>query len=354
MRLLLAQPRGFCAGVERAINTVLTALEVFGPPVYVRKQIVHNESVVRALKVKGAVFVDEADLVPMGATLIFSAHGVAPEVYAKAGGRALNVIDATCPLVTKVHIEAMRFARASRPTIIVGHREHEEVVGTRGYASARTLVVSDVAEAEAVDLPAGSAPAVLTQTTFSLDDSHEIIEVLRRRFPDLVTPARDDVCYATQNRQAAVREMVKSAEVILVVGASNSSNSNRLRDIAIAAGVRAYLLEDLSQLRPDWLEGVSCAGITSGASTPEHLVSELVHHLREHNGATVEIVEVVREDVNFALPTSLMRFKRQPLTALPEARHSAEIGAKIQERYLPTSAEPQQPERPESRNSALL
>ena len=322
MRLLLAQPRGFCAGVERAIDTVVTALELFGLPVYVRKQIVHNDTVVRALSAAGAVFVDDIDAVPPGATLILSAHGVAPEVYANARGRALNVIDATCPLVTKVHMEARRFARERRPTIIVGHREHDEVIGTRGYAPAGTLVVSNAAEAEAADLPAGSAPAVLTQTTFSLDDAREIIEVLRRRFPDLVTPARDDICYATQNRQAAVREMVKSAEVVLVLGAANSSNSNRLRDIAAAAGVRAYLLEDLSRLCPDWLDGVSCIGITSGASTPEHVVTQIVDHLCERYDATVEIVEVAREDVTFAPPAELMRMTRNGAGRVPTVRRA--------------------------------
>jgi len=324
MKLLLARPRGFCAGVERAIDAVLTALEFFGPPIYVRRQIVHNDAVVRALKIKGAVFVDEVDLVPSGAILILSAHGVAPEVHAKARARALDVIDGTCPLVTKVHLEAMRFARDGRPTIIVGHPEHEEVVGTRGHACARTLVVSNVAEAEAANFPPGLAPAVLMQTTFSIDDAREIIEVLRRRFPDLVLPARDDICYATQNRQAAVRQMAKFAEVILVIGAANSSNSNRLREIAATAGARAYLLDNLSQLRQSWLDNVRCVGVTSGASTPEHLVIELIDHLCKHNGATVETVEVAREDVIFMPPSSLMRLKRDRVSPR-DAQYSAAI-----------------------------
>ncbi len=312
MKILLAQPRGFCAGVARAIDIVLAALAKFGTPVYVRKEIVHNKAVLRALAAKGAVFIDEVERVPRGATVILSAHGVAPEIHARAAALSLNVVDATCPLVTKVHLEAARFARQNRPTLIVGQREHEEVVGTLGHAIQGALVVADVVEAESVVLAPGPEPAVLTQTTYSPIDAAEVVAALRRKFPNLVTPPHDDICYATQNRQRAVREMARFADVILVLGSANSSKSNRLCDIARAAGARAYLLDDLAELRLDWLDGSECVGVTSGASTPDHVVEELIDYLCSLKSASIEIVEVAREDVVFGIPSALVEYAVAP------------------------------------------
>jgi 4-hydroxy-3-methylbut-2-enyl diphosphate reductase len=309
-KVFIAQPRGFCAGVVRAIDAVTASIEKFGAPVYVRKQLVHNNSVTDALSASGAIFVDELDHLPEGATVILSAHGVAPEVYEDARRRRLNVIDATCPLVTKVHLEATRYAREGRPIVIVGHRGHEEVIGTLGYASADADVVPDIAAVERLELPVGAAPAVITQTTLAVDDTRDTIEAIRRRFPAVITPAHDDICYATQNRQAAVRELARSTQVILVIGAANSSNSNRLREVAEAAGVRAYLIADLSELRTEWLHGVDSIGVTAGASTPEHLVDEVVSYLRSRYDASVETIEVTRENVTFSTPTPVTRFKR--------------------------------------------
>ena len=316
-KVFIAQPRGFCAGVARAVATVTAAIEEFGAPVYVRKQLVHNDSVIDALSANGAIFVDELDLLPEGATVILSAHGVAPEVYEDARRRCLNVVDATCPLVTKVHLEAARYAREGRPIVIVGQREHDEVIGTLGYASADASVVADIAGVERLELPAGAAPAVITQTTLAVDDTRDTIEAIRRRFPDLITPAHDDICYATQNRQAAVRELARATEVILVIGAANSSNSNRLREVAEAAGVRAYLIADLSELRTEWLHGVHSIGVTAGASTPENLVDEVVSYLCSRYDASVETIEVTRENVTFSMPTTATHFKQS------RAQHAA-------------------------------
>jgi len=323
-KVFLAQPRGFCAGVARAIDTVTSAIAQLGAPVYVRKQLVHNNTVIDALSASGAVFVDELDHLPEGATVILSAHGVAPEVYEDARRRRLNVIDATCPLVTKVHIEAARYAREGRPIVIVGHREHEEVIGTLGYASPNASIVADIAAIEQLDLPAGAAPAVITQTTLAVDDTRDTIEAIRRRFPAVITPAHDDICYATQNRQAAVRELARLTEVILVIGAANSSNSNRLREVAQAAGVRAYLIADLSELRAEWLDGVAGVGVTAGASTPEHLVAEVVDYLRGRYDASIETIEVTRENVTFSPPTAVARFNR---SAPPRASANESTGA---------------------------
>ncbi len=308
MKLLLASPRGFCAGVERAIDVVLIALERLGPPVYVRRQIVHNRHVIEALSRLGAIFVDEVEDAPEGATLVLSAHGVAPAVYLSARERGLKVIDATCPLVTKVHAEALRFAREGRPVIIVGHRGHDEVIGTLGYTGAGARVVESVEEAERLEITFPPAPAVITQTTLAVGDTRAIVDVLRRRFPGLITPARDDICYATQNRQNAVFEIAKQAEVMIVLGSATSSNSNRLREVADAAGVRAYLIEDASQLRPEWLDGVCRVGVTSGASTPERLVAEVVDLIRARGG-DVETIEVTRESITFAPPPVLARLE---------------------------------------------
>ena len=329
IKVFIAQPRGFCAGVTRAIDAVTASIEKFGAPVYVRKQLVHNNSVIDALSASGAIFVDEIDHLPEGATVILSAHGVGPEVYENARRRRLNVIDATCPLVTKVHIEAARYAREGRPIVIVGHREHEEVIGTLGYASADTSVVADIAAVEQLELPAGAAPAVITQTTLAVDDTRDTIEALRRRFPAVITPAHDDICYATQNRQAAVRELARSAELILVIGAANSSNSNRLREVAQAAGVRAYLIADLSELQTEWLDGVGIVGVTAGASTPEHLVAEVVSYLRSHHDASVEAIEVTRENVTFSPPAPVTRFKRSRPTKAVAKQSASGVPAEV-------------------------
>ncbi len=306
-KLLLAKPRGFCAGVDRAIDVVNLALELYPGPVYVRKEIVHNVHVVNELRKKGAIFVDELDEVPDGATVIFSAHGVSPEVREQARRRGLQVIDATCPLVTKVHHEAVRFAREDRPIILVGHEGHDEVVGTMGHAPQHIQLIGSVADAERLRVAHPDRVAVITQTTLSLDDTSAVMDALRRRFPSIKAPARDDICYATQNRQLAVKAIARRVPVILVIGSQNSSNSNRLAEVARDQGARAHLIDDISQIDPAWLEGVECLGITAGASAPEHLVEEVVDYFRARGATQIEEIEAVTEEVNFALPPELMR-----------------------------------------------
>jgi 4-hydroxy-3-methylbut-2-enyl diphosphate reductase len=306
-KLLLAKPRGFCAGVDRAIDVVNVALELYPGPVYVRKEIVHNVHVVNDLRAKGAIFVDELDEVPDGATVIFSAHGVSPEVRARAAARGLKVIDATCPLVTKVHHEAVRFAREGRPIVLVGHQGHDEVVGTMGHAPEHIQLIGSAEEAETLRVADPDRVAVITQTTLSLDDTSTVVDVLRRRFPSIEAPARDDICYATQNRQVAVKALARRVPVILVIGSKNSSNSNRLAEVAQAAGARAYLIDDISQIDPAWLQGVECLGITAGASAPEHLVDEVVCFFRARGATDIEEVEAITEEVSFALPPELVR-----------------------------------------------
>ena len=306
-KLLLAKPRGFCAGVDRAIDVVNLALELYPGPVYVRKEIVHNVHVVNDLRAKGAVFVDELDEVPDGATVIFSAHGVSPEVRAGAMARGLKVIDATCPLVTKVHHEAIRFAREGRPIVLVGHEGHDEVVGTMGHAPEHIHLIGSAEEAETLEVSDPNRVAVITQTTLSLDDTSTVVDVLRRRFPDIEAPTRDDICYATQNRQLAVKAMARRAPAILVIGSKNSSNSNRLAEVAQAAGARAYLIDDISQIDPTWLDGVESLGITAGASAPEYLVDEVVQFFRAQGVTDIEEIEAVTEEVSFALPPELVR-----------------------------------------------
>jgi 4-hydroxy-3-methylbut-2-enyl diphosphate reductase len=305
--LILAKPRGFCAGVDRAIEVVNLALQRYGGPVYVRKEIVHNVHVVNELRTKGAVFVDELDEVPDGATVIFSAHGVSPDVRQRAALRGLNVIDATCPLVTKVHHEAVRYAREGRPIVLVGHEGHDEVVGTMGHAPDFIHLISSADEAAALQLSDPDRVAVITQTTLSLDDTALVTDVLRQRFPAVKTPAKDDICYATQNRQLAVKALARRASVILVIGSKNSSNSNRLAEVAQAQGARAYLIDDISQIDPAWLEGVQRLGITAGASAPEYLVDEVVQFFRAQGVTAIEEVEAVTEEVSFALPPELLR-----------------------------------------------
>jgi 4-hydroxy-3-methylbut-2-en-1-yl diphosphate reductase len=306
-RVLLAAPRGYCAGVERAIDIVEVALATYGPPIYVRKQIVHNLHVVRDLQTKGAVFVEELDEVPEGATVVFSAHGVAPEVHRQAADRDLRVIDATCPLVTKVHQEARKFAGGGYEIVLVGHQGHEEVIGTMGQAPTAVHLVGDEEQAARVQVADPERVAYLTQTTLSVDETAGVVQALRQRFPVLAGPRSDDICYATQNRQAAVKALARDCQLVLVIGAENSSNSRRLVEVARAHGCRSHLVPEASAVDPAWLEGVDTVGVTSGASAPEKLVAELVAFLRDRGAAEVREVEVVPEDVHFALPGTLRR-----------------------------------------------
>jgi 4-hydroxy-3-methylbut-2-enyl diphosphate reductase len=309
-RVLLASPRGYCAGVERAVETVERALEVYGAPIYVRKQIVHNSHVVRELEERGAIFVDSVDAVPEGATLVFSAHGVAPAVRAAADARGLSTLDATCPLVTKVHTQARRFAARGYTIVLIGHAGHEEVEGTTGEAPDATVVVESVADAEEVALPAEAPLAYITQTTLSVDETREIIAVLRRRFPSIEGPATEDICYATSNRQWAVKELLDEIDVLLVIGSRNSSNSQRLVEVAHAAGVPAYLVDDESEIDESWLDGARVAGVTSGASAPERLVRDVCTWFRAQGVRDVSEFRSVYEDVVFRLPVELRRTVR--------------------------------------------
>ena len=306
-KVLLAKPRGFCAGVDRAIDVVELALQLFGAPIYVRKEIVHNKHVIHSLAAKGAVFVDELDDVPEGAVAIFSAHGVSPEVRTRAASKHLRVIDATCPLVTKVHMEAIRYAREGLSIILVGHAGHEEVIGTMGEVPEEIYLVGTVEEAERVQVRDPDHVAVTTQTTLGVDDADLIIEVLRRRFPKLVTPPSDDICYATQNRQTAVKLMASEADLVLVLGSDNSSNSRRLREVAAAAGAKAFLIEDASEIDAQWLVGVECVAVTAGASAPEYLVQQVLAYFKALGVEQVEEVMAVEERVTFLLPPELTR-----------------------------------------------
>jgi 4-hydroxy-3-methylbut-2-enyl diphosphate reductase len=304
-QIVLAGPRGFCAGVDRAIDIVELALRVCPYPVYVRKEIVHNRHVVEALRAKGAHFVDELDEVPDGATVIFSAHGISPAVRAEAQRRGLSVIDATCPLVTKVHLEATRYAREGYSIILVGHADHDEVVGTMGEAPDRMFVIAHPDDVDRLDVPDPEKVAYLTQTTLSVDDTRDCIDALRRRFPRIVGPSKDDICYATQNRQVAVKAVASEVDVLLVIGAANSSNANRLVEVSRVMGTPSYLINDKNDVRPEWIEGAGRVGVTAGASTPEFLVSEVVEEVRRARSAEVREVRVVEEDVRFGLPREL-------------------------------------------------
>jgi len=306
-RVLLASPRGYCAGVERAVETVELALAHYGAPIYVRKQIVHNAHVVRELEERGAIFVESEEEAPEGATIVFSAHGVAPDVHSNSARRGHDTIDATCPLVTKVHVQAKRYAAAGYTVLLIGHEGHEEVVGTMGEAPAATLLVQDVAEANALDLPADARVAYITQTTLSVDETAEIIATLRRRFPQIYAPKKEDICYATSNRQWAVKEMLDHVEVLLVIGSRNSSNSNRLVEVARAGGVRAYLIDDERDIDETWLENVETVGVTSGASAPEKLVARVCDWFRNRGVTRIEPFKMMDEDVTFRLPVELRR-----------------------------------------------
>jgi 4-hydroxy-3-methylbut-2-enyl diphosphate reductase len=308
-RILLASPRGYCAGVERAVETVERALEHYGAPVYVRKQIVHNIHVVRDLEARGAIFVDDENDVPEGATVVYSAHGVAPTVHESSARLGHTVIDATCPLVTKVHAQAKRYAREGYTIILIGHAGHEEVVGTMGEAPDSTVLVESAEEAEALQLPphAGDKLAYTTQTTLSVDETTEIIAALRRRFPHIRGPQKEDICYATSNRQWAVKEMLSEIELLLVIGSRNSSNSNRLVEVARACGVQAHLIDDETEIDEAWLEGVETVGITSGASAPEKLVTRACDWFRARGVESIEPFSMADEDVTFRLPIELRR-----------------------------------------------
>jgi 4-hydroxy-3-methylbut-2-en-1-yl diphosphate reductase len=307
-RVLLAKPRGYCAGVDRAVQTVEEALDRFGAPVYVRKQIVHNTHVVRSLEERGAIFVQEAAEVPEGAVVVFSAHGIAPQVREEAARRGLRTIDATCPLVTKVHNEARRFAAQGYDILLIGHEGHEEVVGTTGEAPDRIHLVDGPEGSDGIEIRDRSKVAWLSQTTLSVDETNETVAALRERFPELLDPPSDDICYATQNRQAAVKQIAAESDLVIVVGSTNSSNSARLVEVALDAGAdAAYLVDDASGIEQAWLDNVTTVGVTSGASVPEDLVSGVLDRLAESGFASVTEVEAVPERMAFALPHELRR-----------------------------------------------
>lgn len=304
--VLLLKPRGFCAGVVRAIDIVRIALETFGPPIYVRKEIVHNRFVVEELQSKGAIFVDELDEVPSGERVIYSAHGVSPEVRDNAKARGLRVIDATCPLVTKVHVEAVKFAKDGNSLILIGHRDHDEVIGTLGEAPDVTQVVGSVEEVAHLEVPDPERIAYLTQTTLSLDESVGIIAALQAKFPKIRGPHAKDICYATENRQVAVKHVAEEADLVLVVGSENSSNSNRLVEVSRNLGTNAHLIDSCKDVQPQWLEGVNTLALTAGASAPECLVEEVVEFLRGQGFSNVREVEVMPENVRFGLPPEIV------------------------------------------------
>jgi 4-hydroxy-3-methylbut-2-en-1-yl diphosphate reductase len=318
MKILLAQPRGFCAGVVRAIEIVERALEKYGPPVYVRHEIVHNKYVVESLKAKGAVFVEDLHEVPANAITVFSAHGVAKSVEEEAAARGLPVLNATCPLVTKVHNQGKRYVSKGRSLVLIGHEGHPEVVGTMGQVPGTVILVQNVEDVEALDLPSDAPLAYITQTTLSVDDTKDIITALEKRFTDLEGPDTRDICYATQNRQSSVRDLSKLVDVILVVGATNSSNSNRLREIGTEVGVPSYLIADGSQLNPEWLKDAKTVGITAGASAPEVLVDDVIEALRKIGPVTVSVLPGREENIEFRLPAELMSKQAERSPAMQE------------------------------------
>ncbi len=318
-RVLLLKPRGFCAGVVRAIDIVRIALETFGAPIYVRKEIVHNRFVVNELAAKGAIFVDDIDQVPEGMRVIYSAHGVSPAVRQQSKDRKLKVIDATCPLVTKVHVEAVKFARQGYSLVLVGHRDHDEIEGTFGEAPEVTQVVSNVEEVQALEVPDPERVAYLTQTTLSLDEARDIIQALKAKYPAIVGPHSQDICYATENRQVAVKNVAHHADLLLVVGSNNSSNSNRLVEVSRNLNTQSYLIDNSDAINAAWLEGVSTVAVTAGASAPEVLVEDVVEYLRRRGFAAVEEVEVMPENVRFGLPPEIV----QAIASAPAAPANA-------------------------------
>jgi 4-hydroxy-3-methylbut-2-enyl diphosphate reductase len=305
-RVLLLKPRGFCAGVVRAIDVVKIALETFGAPIYVRREIVHNRFVVNDLAEKGAIFVNEIDDVPNGMRVIYSAHGVSPAVRERSKERGLKVIDATCPLVTKVHVEAVKFAKQGYSLVLIGHRDHDEIEGTLGEAPDVTHVVSSVREVAELQVPDPARVAYLTQTTLSLDEARDIIHALKEKYPNIVGPHSQDICYATENRQVAVKNVAHNADLVLVVGSNNSSNSNRLVEVSRNLDTKSYLIDNSSAIREEWLIGVTTVAVTAGASAPEVLVEDVVSYLREKGFTNVEEVEVMPENVRFGLPPEIV------------------------------------------------
>jgi 4-hydroxy-3-methylbut-2-en-1-yl diphosphate reductase len=303
--ILLAAPRGYCAGVDRAVQTVERALELYGAPVYVRKEIVHNKHVVEQLRARGAVFVESETEVPTGATVVFSAHGVSPEVHTNAGQRGLHTIDATCPLVTKVHREAVKFAADGYTIVLIGHAGHEEVEGTMGEAPEHIVLIEDEAGVDELEVRDPSKVAYISQTTLSVDETRAIIARLRGRFPAIIGPRTDDICYATTNRQAAVKQLAQESDLVLVIGSRNSSNSNRLVEVAREHGADSYLIDNEAQVREEWLAGKRVVGITSGASAPEDLVQRLVEFFRARGTSDIRELQVVQEDVRFMLPKAI-------------------------------------------------
>jgi 4-hydroxy-3-methylbut-2-enyl diphosphate reductase len=306
-KIILLRPRGFCAGVVRAIDVVKIALDMYGAPIYVRKEIVHNRHVVEELRALGAIFVEELDEVPTGARVIFSAHGVSPEVRTQARQRSLKVIDATCPLVTKVHLEAVKFARKGYTIVLIGHKDHDEVIGTLGEAPESTSLVSTVEDVDRLEVANPERISFITQTTLSLDETRDIVARLKEKFPKIQGPAAQDICYATENRQVAVKAVVPLCQVLLVVGSQNSSNSRRLVEVCEKMGVPAYLVDDLNEVQHQWLENVHTVALTAGASAPENLVQQLVEFLQQRGFAQLEEMEVKEEDVRFNLPAELAR-----------------------------------------------
>jgi 4-hydroxy-3-methylbut-2-enyl diphosphate reductase len=321
-RVLLLKPRGFCAGVVRAIDIVQIALDTFGAPIYVRKEIVHNSYVVDDLARKGAIFVNELDEVPSGARVIYSAHGVSPAVRASAKERGLKVIDATCPLVTKVHVEAIKFARQGYSLVLVGHRDHEEVEGTQGEAPDVTQVVSTVEEVAALVVPDPDKVAYLTQTTLSVDEARYMIDALKKKFPNIVGPHAQDICYATENRQTAVKNVAHGADLVLVVGSANSSNSNRLVEVSKNLDTNSYLIDRAEAIRPEWLDGIDTVAVTAGASAPEVLVQDVVAYLQSKGYGDVDEIEVMPENVRFGLPPEIV----QAIASAPKPAPSSIAG----------------------------
>jgi len=306
-KIILLRPRGFCAGVVRAIDVVKIALDLYGAPIYVRKEIVHNKHVVDELREAGAIFVEELEEVPTGARLIFSAHGVSPAVWAQARERNLKVIDATCPLVTKVHLEAKKFAKRGYSIVLIGHKDHDEVIGTLGEAPEATILVSTVEDVNRLNISDPDHVSFITQTTLSLDETQDIVARLKERFPKIQGPAAQDICYATENRQLAVKAVVPLCELLLVVGSQNSSNSRRLVEVCEKMGVPAYLIDDLKEVKPEWLAGIQTVAVTAGASAPENLVEELIGSLQGRGFDELEEMEIKEEDVRFNLPSELGR-----------------------------------------------
>ena len=306
-KIILLRPRGFCAGVVRAIDVVKIALNLYGAPIYVRKEIVHNKHVVDELRAAGAIFVEELDEVPPGARVIFSAHGVSPVVRKDAVERRVKVIDATCPLVTKVHLEAVKFARRGYSIILIGHKDHDEVIGTLGEAPESTVLVSNVEDVDQLNVKDPEKVSYITQTTLSLDETQDIVARLKERFPKIKGPEKQDICYATENRQLAVRAVAPMCELLLVVGSQNSSNSRRLVEVCVKEGVASHLIDDLDEVNPGWLEGVNTVAVTAGASAPENLVQELIQSLTAQGYGELEEVEIKEEDVRFNLPSELSR-----------------------------------------------